>query len=361
MAFVLSLGGDLASRFAPPRGSLFRARPASSCTRCQTCLGLGPLKRAVGCSFLRVAAMPVSSRGPRRRRSWWCHTPLIDSGYPHACEAGGVQMRPCRHGLIWDHTVFHVVPHWRARPEIVAPLRSVTVGLPSGSPAHPDAPGVRTPSRCAPGMSPSGRWFRGISSVVLCHRIHTGTPAQGRVDHLHHHTPVTLCDHPTTWAASTAVTGLYVEHQTTLTPSGSNQMEALQVDEQITPITTTRRHRVVAGRVRHRPRSLTIAGVEVRSSSRTSTSTRNPRPTPGHPHSTLKSPITVPSPEQARMMPVWVPERFQGLVSKETTKPMRNMSKNLEMFKTMTRPMRLLWCRLSGRESICSRALGLCS
>ena len=38
-------------------------------------------------------------------------------------------------------------------------------------------------------------------------------------------------------------------------------------------------------------RSLTTAGVEVRSSSRTSTSTRNPRPTPGHPHSTRKSHI----------------------------------------------------------------------
>jgi len=36
-------------------------------------------------------------------------------------------------------------------------------------------------------------------------------------------------------------------------------------------------------------RSLTIAGVEDRSSSRTLTSARNPRPTPGHPHSTLKS------------------------------------------------------------------------
>ena len=35
-----------------------------------------------------------------------------------------------------------------------------------------------------------------------------------------------------------------------------------------------------------------IAGVEVRSSSRTSTSTRNPRSTPGHPHSTRKSLIT---------------------------------------------------------------------
>ena len=30
-------------------------------------------------------------------------------------------MRPCRHGLIGDHTVLHVVPHWRASPKIVAP------------------------------------------------------------------------------------------------------------------------------------------------------------------------------------------------------------------------------------------------
>jgi len=65
-------------------------------------------------------------------------------------------------------------------------------------------------------------------------------------------------------------------------------METLQVNDQITPIITTKRHRAAAGRVRHRPRSLKTAGVDVRSSSRTSTSTRNPRPTPGHPHSTLK-------------------------------------------------------------------------
>ena len=41
----------------------------------------------------RPARHQVHSRGPRRRRSWWCHTPLIDSGYPNPCEAGGVQMR----------------------------------------------------------------------------------------------------------------------------------------------------------------------------------------------------------------------------------------------------------------------------
>ena len=45
---LISLEGDRASRFAPPHGSLFRARPASSCTRCQTFPGPGPLKRAVG-------------------------------------------------------------------------------------------------------------------------------------------------------------------------------------------------------------------------------------------------------------------------------------------------------------------------
>ncbi len=37
-------------------------------------------------------------------------------------------------------------------------------------------------------------------------------------------------------------------------------MEALQTDEQITPITTIKRRRAAAGRVRHRPRSLDDSG-----------------------------------------------------------------------------------------------------
>ena len=41
-------GRDPVSRFAPLHGSLLRALLASSCTRCQTFLGPGPLKRAVG-------------------------------------------------------------------------------------------------------------------------------------------------------------------------------------------------------------------------------------------------------------------------------------------------------------------------
>ena len=41
-------GRDPVSRSGYRSGSLRHARPASSCTRCQTCLGPDPLKRAVG-------------------------------------------------------------------------------------------------------------------------------------------------------------------------------------------------------------------------------------------------------------------------------------------------------------------------
>ena len=120
-------------------------------------------------------------------------------------------------------------------------------------------------------------------------------PGPGRVNHLHHRTPVTLSDHPTTRAANQLVARLNIEHQSLRGASYAHQMEALQVNKQITPITTIKRHRAAAGRVKHRPRSVTTARVEVRSSSRTSTSTRNPRTTPGHPHSTRKSRFTYPS------------------------------------------------------------------
>ena len=41
-------GRDPESRFAPPLGSLLRARPTSSHARCQTFPGPGTIKRAVG-------------------------------------------------------------------------------------------------------------------------------------------------------------------------------------------------------------------------------------------------------------------------------------------------------------------------
>ncbi len=201
-------------------------------------------------------------------------------------------MRPCRHGLIWDHTVFHVVASCRANLAMVAPSKRNCRIAQRIARVPTRARGAHTEWFCSMKVT-----IRQVRSRHIQHRIVPPdpyrNPGPGRVDHLHHHTPVTVSNHPTTRAASTTITGLYVEHQTALTPSGSNQMEALQVNEQITPITTTKRHRTAAGRARHRPRPLKAAGVEVRSSSRTSTPTPNPRPTPGHPHSTRKSCILV--------------------------------------------------------------------
>ena len=201
-------------------------------------------------------------------------------------------MRPCRHGLIWDHTVFHVVPHWRASPTIVAPsTRNCRIAQRI----------TRTPRRARGAHT---EWFcsmkvtiRQVRSRHIQRRIVPPDPYRDpgprHVDHLHHHMPVTLSDHPTTRAANQLVARLNIEHQSIWGASHAHQMEALQVDEQITPITTTKRH-AAAGRARHRPRSLTTAGVQVRSSPRTSTPTRNPRPTPTHPHSTRKSRNTQP-------------------------------------------------------------------
>ena len=76
-------------------------------------------------------------------------------------------------------------------------------------------------------------------------------PGPGCVDHLYHHTPVTLSEHPTTWTANQLVARLSIEHQSLWGASHAHQMEALQTDEQITPITTIKRRRAAAGRVRH--------------------------------------------------------------------------------------------------------------
>lgn len=85
-------------------------------------------------------------------------------------------------------------------------------------------------------------------------------PGPGRVDHLHDHTPVTLCDHPATRAARQLVARLNIEHQGPWGASHAHQMEALQPDEQITSITTIKRHGAAVGRVRHRPRSFEDRG-----------------------------------------------------------------------------------------------------
>ena len=116
--------------------------------------------------------------GPRRRRSWWCHT---CSSTPNTCtpaKRAGSSHAACRHGLIWDHTVFHVVPNWRASPEIVAPSkRNCRIAQRI----------ARAPRRA---LGAHTEWFCSVKVAIwqvcsrhihrrLCHRIRAGTPAQG--------------------------------------------------------------------------------------------------------------------------------------------------------------------------------------
>ena len=103
-------------------------------------------------------------------------------------------MRPCRHGLIGDHTV-HVVASCRA---------NLAMGAPSTRNCRIAQRIARTPRRT-----------RGAHTFSLCSRNVTvwqvvsrhiqrrivspgpcRNPAPGRVDHLHHHTPVTLSKSP---------------------------------------------------------------------------------------------------------------------------------------------------------------------
>ena len=176
---VLAVPGRGSSlRLALPRTSLFRAWPASSHARCQTCLGPGLIKWAVGWSFPRVVHdageftwAPAASVLVVPHAS---HQPPA----PEPLRNGRGSDAACRHGLIWDHTVFHVVASCRANPAMVAPSKR-SCRIAQRIARVPRRARGLAPSRCAPGMSPSGRWFRGISSAVLCHRIRTGTPAQG--------------------------------------------------------------------------------------------------------------------------------------------------------------------------------------
>ena len=221
--------------------------------------------------------MPVSSRGPRRRRSWRCHTCSSTPSTRTPAKRAGSSDASCRHGLMWDHTVFHVVASCRARPAMVAPSKRNCRIAQRIARTPRRARGAHTRSSCSRNVTV----WQACSRHIQCrlnHRNLAGTPAQGASITSTTIRPWPCAIQPTTRAASTVITGLYVEHQTTLTSNDSNQMETLQTDEQITPITTIKRRRAAAGRVRHRPRSLKTAGVEVRSSSRTSTSTRNQHP-----------------------------------------------------------------------------------
>ena len=152
----------------------------------------------------------------------------------------------CRHGLIWDHTVFHVVASCRANPAMVAPSkRNCRIAR---------APQTRPGSTHRVVLLNESHDLAGAFSAYPASFKPPDThrdPGPGRVDHLYRHTPVTLCD-------SAHIPGSqHSDHRTLCRAPEHTHVErqgsdgSPQTDEQITPVTTIKRHRAVAGRVRH--------------------------------------------------------------------------------------------------------------
>ena len=231
--------------------------------------------------------MPVSSRGPRRRRSWWCHTcsstpstrtPAKRAGFRCGLQAR-LDMGP------------HGVPRGCQLSGQSCDGGSFEAQL-SDRPA--DRPGAQTRPGCA----------HLLAVLQECHRLADvfaaypaslkppdphRDPGPGRVDHLHHHTPVALSDsahNQGTPPADCTTQHRVPEHQgceprssPSKPTSRSHRSQRSSDTQQQVGRDTTR------GPVK-------IAEVEVRSSSMTSTSTRNPQPKPTHPHSTRKSHVS---------------------------------------------------------------------
>ena len=158
-----------------------------------------------------------------------------------------------RHGLIWDHTVFHVVASCRARPAIVAPSKRNCRIAQRIARTPKRARGAHIRSSCSRNVTVWQVVSRHIQRR-LNHRNLAGTPAQGASIASTTTRPWPCAIHPATRAARQLVARLNIEHQSIWGASHAHQMEALQTDEQITPITPIKRH-TAAGRARHRPRS----------------------------------------------------------------------------------------------------------
>ena len=136
--------------------------------------------------------MPVSSRGPRRCRSWWCHTCSSTPSTRTPAKRAGSSDAACRHGLIWDHTVFHVVASCRANPAMVAPSkRNCRIAQRI----------ARTPKRALGAhrvvLLSESRDLAGVFAAYPSAFVPSDPrrdPGPGRVNHFHHHATVALCD-----------------------------------------------------------------------------------------------------------------------------------------------------------------------
>ena len=137
--------------------------------------------------------MPVSSRGPRRCRSWWCHTCSSTPSTRTPAKRAGSSDAACRHGLMWDHTVFHVVASCRARPAMVAPSKRNCRIAQRIARAPRRARGAHTRSSCSRNVTVWQACSRHIRRRIVPSDPRRD-PGPGRVDHLHDHTTLALSD-----------------------------------------------------------------------------------------------------------------------------------------------------------------------
>ena len=100
-----------------------------------------------------------------------------------------------RHGLIRDHTVFHVVTSCRANPAMAAPSKRNCWIAQRITRTPKRARGAHTEWFCSMKVT-----IRQVRSRHIQHRIVPPEPCRdpgpGRVDHLHHHAPVALSKSP---------------------------------------------------------------------------------------------------------------------------------------------------------------------
>ena len=193
---------------------------------------------------------------------------------------------------MWDHTVFHVVASCRARPAMVAPSKRNCRIAQRIARTPERALGAHTRSSCSRNVTVWQVCPRHIQRR-LNHRNLAGTLPGPR--------PRARRSPPPPYARG-LVRSL---HNPGSPPAGCTTQhrapEHLGCEPRSSPSKpTSRSHRSQrpsdtqqqqVGRDTARG-PVKIAGVEVRSSPRTSTSTHNPQPTPTHPHSTRKSHIS---------------------------------------------------------------------
>ena len=137
--------------------------------------------------------MSVSSRGPRRRRSWWCHTCSSTPSIRTPAKRAGLS------GVVWERRL-DMGPHGIPRSCQSSSQSCNTGSLEAQLSDRPaDRPHTQTRPGCAHPlvMFQERHRLAGVFAAypaLLKPPEPCRDPGPGRVDHLHHHTPVTLSD-----------------------------------------------------------------------------------------------------------------------------------------------------------------------